>query len=148
MNISEHFTLEEFWHSEVAARLDIPNVPAAAEIENLKRVAATMESVRVLLNRNAILVHSGYRAPAVNKAVGGVPTSAHCRGLACDFVCPGYGANYGVAIAISKSQIQFDQLILEYGWVHLGLADAGKTPRLQCMTKRSAKAPYEPGIQI
>ena len=48
-----------------------------------------MEKIRSLLDNQPIVVHSGYRAPAVNRAVGGVATSAHCLGLACDFVCPG-----------------------------------------------------------
>ena len=33
---------------------------------------------------SAIIVNSGYRSPAVNKAVGGVPTSQHVRGEAAD----------------------------------------------------------------
>jgi hypothetical protein len=148
MQLTEHFSLEELTHSEVAPRRGLPNVPGPVEVENLKRIAATMELVRTLLKSNAIVVHSGYRAPDVNRAIGGVYNSAHCKGLACDFVCPGFGANLDVATEIQQSQIPFDQLILEYGWVHLGLADADQKPRLQCLTKRSASAPYEHGINV
>lgn len=148
MNLSDHFTLEELTWSGVAARHDLPNVPGAEATENLKRVAQTMEKVRALLGYHPIVIHSGYRGPEVNQLVGGVPTSAHCKGLACDFVCPGYGAPSGVALAIQRSDIAFDQLILEYGWVHLGLAAEGEKLRQECLTKRSATTPYEAGIQV
>ena len=147
MKLSDHFTLEEFTYSEVAARLDLVNVPGPAELTNLRLTAALMEQVRTLLG-HPVVVHSGYRAPRVNQAVGGVPTSKHCQGLACDFVCPEFGSIAQVAIAIEKSEIKYDQLILEYGWVHLGLADAATAWRRQSLTKRSARAPYESGIKV
>ena len=148
MNLSDHFTLEEMTFSNTAARHDIANVPNAEAVENLKRLAAAMERVRVLLMYFPIVIHSGYRGPEVNQLVGGAPTSKHCLGLACDFVCPGYGPPAGVALAIKRSGIPFDQLILEYGWVHLGLAPLDQAPREECLTKRSAAAPYEVGIQV
>ena len=82
----------------------------------------------------------------MNLAVGGVPTSAHCRGLACDFVCPAFGTPEEVALAILNSGIAYDQLILEYGWVHVGLADEGLASRREAFTKRAAGAPWESGI--
>jgi zinc D-Ala-D-Ala carboxypeptidase len=146
MNLSEHFTLEELCFSEAAARLGLDNTPTAAVVANLRLVAAVMEKIRSLGNR-PIIVHSGYRAPEVNKAVGGVATSAHCRGLACDFVCPAFGTPGEVAKAILKSDIEYDQLILEYGWVHVGLADEGRLCRRENLTKTSAGAAYELGIR-
>lgn len=148
MQLSDHFTLEDLTYSSMAARHDLANIPGEEATENLKRVAATLEKVRVLLMYNPIVIHSGYRSPEVNRLDGGVPTSAHCLGLACDFVCPGYGAPSGVALAIKRSDIAYDQLILEYGWVHLGLAELEKAPRYECLTKRSPSAPYEQGIQV
>ena len=76
MNISEHFTLEEFTHSEAAARLGLDNTPGPIVTAYLKKTAVLMEQVRALLGK-PIIVHSGYRSPQVNKAVGGVATSAH-----------------------------------------------------------------------
>jgi zinc D-Ala-D-Ala carboxypeptidase len=146
MTISEHFTLEEFCFSETAARLGLDNTPTSIVTTNLFLVAAVMERIRTLLGDKPIVVHSSYRAPKVNKAVGGVETSAHCRGLACDFVCPAYGTPVEVTSAILKSNIDYDQLILEYGWVHIGLAQAGVPLRREAMTRRSNLAPYEPGI--
>ncbi|MGA2980669.1 MAG: D-Ala-D-Ala carboxypeptidase family metallohydrolase [Terriglobales bacterium] len=147
MKISEHFTLEEFSFSEAAARLELDNTPSPIIITNVGLVAAVMENIRTLLGDRPIAVHSGYRSPQVNKAVGGVATSAHCLGLACDFVCPEFGSPYEVALAILKSDIEYDQLILEYGWVHVGLVQKGVLSRRESLTKRSPRAAYESGIR-
>jgi zinc D-Ala-D-Ala carboxypeptidase len=154
MQISEHFTLEEMTFSEAAARLGIDNTPTPEALENLVRTAATMEAVRAVLGGKPINVHSGYRSPQVNRSVGGVDSSAHCQGLACDFVCPAFGRPAEVARAIlssnmesaMESAIEYDQLILEYGWVHVGLAQAGRLARREALTKRSPTSPYELGI--
>lgn len=147
MHISEHFTLEEFSFSETAARLGIDNTPSPMAIANLRRVAAVMERIRTQLANQPIVVHSAYRSAEVNRAVGGQMTSAHCRGLACDFVSPAFGTSADVALAILKSDIEYDQLILEYGWVHLGLADQGSEARREALTRRSPRAAYETGIR-
>lgn len=147
MNITEHFSLEELCFSEVASRLGLDNIPTALVVANLKLVAVAMEKVRALLGNEPILVHSGYRSPLVNKAVGGVETSTHCMGLACDFVCPTFGSPSIVASAIAKSDIEYDQLILEYGWVHMGIVAEGRVARHEALTKRSSFDPYESGIR-
>ncbi len=147
MKISEHFTLEELSFSEAAARLGLDNTPIPIVITHLGLVATVMERIRTLLGDRPIIVHSGYRSAAVNHAVGGVTTSAHCRGLACDFVCSAFGTPAEVALAILKSDIEYDQLILEYGWVHVGLAQDGLLSRREALTKRSPGAAYESGIR-
>jgi zinc D-Ala-D-Ala carboxypeptidase len=147
MNISQHFTLEELCSSKVAARLGLNNIPTPAIIANLGRVAAVMEKIRALLDGKPIAVNSGYRSVELNRAVGGTATSAHCHGLACDFICPAFGTPAEVALVILKSKLEYDQLILEYGWVHVGLAEPGMLPRYEALTKRSSEEPYERGIR-
>jgi len=146
MELTSHFSLEEMTVSDVAARLGLDNTPGSTATANLKLVAEVMEDIRTLLDDRPIVVHSGYRSSEVNQAVGGVGTSAHCRGLACDFVCPVFGTPLEVALAVLKSGIEYDQLILEYGWVHISLAQDALLSRREALTKRSALAPYEPGI--
>ncbi len=146
MKLSPHFTLEEMCFSEAALRLGLKNTPSASVLLNLYRLASCMEMVRTLLGTRLIAVHSAYRSLAANEAVGGVPTSAHCLGLACDFACPEFGSPDAVAMAILNSEIEYDQLIREYGWVHLALAQEGREPRRQALTKRSADSEYENGI--
>jgi hypothetical protein len=111
--------------SQTAARKGIDNTATPEIVANLKRVAATLEEVRALLGA-PILVSSGYRSPALNKAIGGSPTSAHMHGLAADFTAPGFGTVLQVARKISASTIAYDQLIYEFGtWVHIGLSSDG-----------------------
>ena len=143
MNLSKHFTLEEMTVSQTASRKGINNTPRETALKNLRNTAKDMELVRTLLNDNAIFVSSGYRSPKLNATVGGSKTSAHLKGFAVDFRCPGYGNNYKVACAIRDSDIEYDQLILEYGWIHISF-----DPRMrgQDLTKRSAKSPWEIGI--
>lgn len=144
--LSQYFTVEELCFSEAGARLGLDNTPDLSATRNLFLLAAVMERVRLLLGGKPIVVHSGYRSAGVNAALGGVESSAHRFGLACDFVCPDFGSPLEVALAILKSEIDYDQLILEYGWVHVGLAKNGMVSRREALTKQSKSAPYFPGI--
>jgi hypothetical protein len=131
-SLSEHFSLEELILSQTAARQSIDNMPSAAIIQTLRKLAAALEDVRSLLGGVPMLVSSGYRCPELNEAVGGAKNSAHMDGLAADFTAPAFGAVIQVARKIAASHIAYDQLIHEYAaWVHLGLAKDGVEPRRQ-----------------
>lgn len=131
MNISEHFTLEEMTISETAIRRGIANTPGVVELNNLKRTASIMEEVRSLLG-SPIRISSGYRCLALNRAIGSGDNSAHVKGLAIDFTCPGFGTPKEICKKIASSSIKFDQLIYEGTWVHIGLRIG--EPRRQVMT--------------
>jgi zinc D-Ala-D-Ala carboxypeptidase len=135
--LTPHFSLEEMTDSQTAARKGIPNVPPVGSPEraNLQRTAETMEEVRKLLGDKPILISSGYRSPAVNKAVGGSSSSAHMHGLACDFSCPGFGSPLAICKALEPHMktLAIDQLIHEFNtWVHLGLRST--PPRHMALT--------------
>jgi len=136
MNLSEHFTMAEYTTSETAARIGIDNTPKEILIiNNLKRMAAVMEEIRVILGKNKIVVSSGYRCAELNAAIGSRHTSAHVQGLATDFICPGYGVPYDVCKALEPhiEKLGIDQLIYEFRrWVHIGLRMDG--PRHQVIT--------------
>lgn len=137
LRLSPHFTLGEMTVSAMAARRGISNVPSPAMVEQLKVTAAHMERVRDLLNGHGIVVLSGYRSPAVNKAVGGSGTSAHMTGWAVDFICPGFGSPQQVAAHLAKHLTGFDQIIEEFGeWIHVGF---GPGKRGQCLTARKVR---------
>jgi zinc D-Ala-D-Ala carboxypeptidase len=146
VNLSTHFTLAEMTTSQWAARAGVENNPGPVELENLKRLAATMELVRYALGC-PVIVTSGYRSPEVNRNVGGASTSMHVQGLAADFIAPGFGTPYQVCQKLmSVEAVRFDQLIHEFGrWCHLGLAVTGKEPRLQALSIFTAGR-YLPGI--
>lgn len=131
MNLSEHFTLEELVFSSTAARLGINNSANGDIITALTIAAIGMEQVRSLLGNNPIHVDSGYRCPALNKAVGGASNSAHMQGYAVDFFCAEFGTPIDIITAIMASAIAFDQLIQEGTWVHISFAP---TMRHQVLT--------------
>jgi hypothetical protein len=136
--LTEHFTLEEFTRSDRARVLGIVNTPTPAIVANLRRLAKFAELVRSELGGAAMMISSGYRCPALNRAVGGAANSAHLDGLAIDFTAPAFGTPMAVCQALNKSSLQFDQLIYERSgsaiWVHLGIATEGKAPRRQVLT--------------
>lgn len=131
MNLTPHFTLEEMTFSQTAARIGIDNTPPADVVENLKRTAAGLENVRIVLNANAIKVSSGYRCLALNAAVGSKPTSQHVTGQAADFTCAAFGSPEQIIRTILASGLSFDQIIHEFeSWVHISFADANRKQAL------------------
>jgi len=129
MQLTEHFDLEELTHSDVAERLGIDNTPSLETVARLTTLAMGLEKVRAFLG-GPILVSSGYRCPALNKAVGGARNSAHLDGYAADFVCPSFGSAFAVARALARSDIVFDQLIAEGSWVHISFDPQARGQRL------------------
>ena len=134
MNLSLHFSLAELVASQVATRKGIDNTPAPAIVANLTRLAALLEQVRALVGA-PIAISSGYRSPALNRAVGGAANSAHVLGLAAD-IGTAKLAPKALALLIRQSDIAFDPLIYEGTWVHIALS-AG-TPRRQVLTAKFA----------
>ena len=122
MNLSSNFSLEELCRSDTALRKGLDNTPDAETIANLTELANGLEKVRELLG-HPMHISSGYRSLKVNSAIGSKPTSAHVKGFAADFTCPGFGSVSDVCHAIMDSTIDYDQVISEYGaWVHISFA--------------------------
>lgn len=143
MQLTPHFTLAELTFSATAARLAIDNQPNDVILERLGLLATKLEQVRAVLG-HPLRISSGYRSVALNARVpGSSNTSAHTLGYAADFTCLGFGTPYQVCEAIQRSELQFDQLIHEYGaWAHLSIDPRG---RRQVLSKFNGK-PYEAGL--
>lgn len=141
MKLSPNFHLDEFTTSQTAVRKGIDNTPSKSVLERLKMTAANLEKVRAALGK-PMLISSGYRSKALNKAVGGSPSSAHIEGYAADFISPGFGAPIDICRALVKAGIEFDQLIEEGTWVHISF-----DPRMrgQVLTMRNGK--YAAGLR-
>lgn len=138
MQLTPHFSLEEFTLSSTALALGIGNEPTAAHLENLRVLANRMEDVRALFGV-VIEITSGYRNPQVNAAVGGVPNSAHALGLAADFHVHGLH-DLEAAKRIRDSGLKFDQLIYEKNrCVHLSV-----DPRMRRQVLRQPGGPGSP----
>lgn len=124
--LSQNFSLQELTISQTAARKGIDNTPSQSIIETLIMTCDRMEKVRQICGNRAIFVSSGYRSPAVNKAIGGAKTSHHMTGHAVDFSVSGLTIAGTFALlkkAHDNGQLKYDQLINEYGrWIHISFA--------------------------
>jgi len=75
-DLSAHFSKSEF-----ACR-------CCGQLKIEDGLIAGLEQLRTLAGRE-IVVHDGYRCPAHNQKVGGVPHSEHTLGMAADIAIPG-----------------------------------------------------------
>ena len=84
MKLTKHFSLEEFSHSSTAKARGIDNTVPEKLIPALRNLCErVLEPLREQV-REPVIISSGYRCPALNKAVGGSDTSQHMKGEACD----------------------------------------------------------------
>ena len=129
MQLSEHFSLAELTHSQVALRTGIDNEPNAEQIANLQRVCEELlEPARKILGV-ALKIDSGFRAPLVNAATGGSINSAHMEGRAADVIPLGMPV-LDAFRALRSTELAYDQMIFECAtWIHLGLPALGVAPR-------------------
>lgn len=152
--LSQHFSRKEFEHSDTATRLRLGNVMGAVELAAARALCVQiLEPIRAHY-RLPVTLNSGYRSPAVNKAVGSGPGSQHVRGEAADIEIAGV-SNADLALWIKASTLDFDQLILEAyrpglagsGWVHVSRSSRGRQRRMcLTMTLGSHGAVYSNGI--
>ena len=140
--LSEHFTLGEL----TKTRVNIENVPNEAQVENLKRLCRWLEQLRRRWNNlygegnDPIIINSGYRSEAVNKAVGGVKGSNHLTGCAADIRVAGIEQLVRYATILldisDESQEDFDELLLERSprgsyWLHFAVRPTGNRRRIR-----------------
>ena len=136
--LSEHFSLEEM--CKTSARTGDGNIPSRQQIENLKRVCQWLEELRRRRGGNeGIVINSGFRSEAVNKAVGGAPTSNHLTGCAADIRVSGMeqALRYAVILLdISDERGEdFDELLIERNargaiWLHFAVKENGNRRKL------------------
>ena len=137
MQLSKHFTLEEFEKSQTATRKGIKNKAGSGEIKNLGDLCyEVLEPVRAKFDK-PVTITSGYRSPELSEAIGSKATSQHCKGEAVDMEVIGV-SNLQVALWI-ENNLDFDQLILEFwtgeansGWIHVSYKDGSN--RKQVLT--------------
>lgn len=123
----KHFTIAEFVRSETADKRGIDNkLPK----ELLPNVQALVDNVLDPLREawgKPITVTSGYRCPALNKAVNGSATSDHMKGCAADIAAGSQKENRRLFYLIQELGLDFDQLIDEknFSWVHVSYRNNG-----------------------
>ena len=126
MHLSEHFTLGEVTKSR---HTEVYNIPSHVAIENLKRVCAWLEELRVRA-KTPIVINSGYRSPQLNKKVGGSPTSNHLTGCAVDIRVAGIEQAMRYAVILmdyaDETKQDYDEIIIEKNcrgaiWLHFAV---------------------------
>lgn len=144
--LSEHFTLGEM--CKTSAKTADGNIPSHVHIENLKRLCGWLEMLRDEWNRrygslipnpspkgegnsdDPIIINSGYRSEAVNKAVGGAKGSNHLTGCAADIRVADIEQALRYAVILldisDDSREDFDELLLERSprgtyWLHFAV---------------------------
>ena len=122
---TKNFSYDELIASATAKRLGLDNTPNEQEKEKLRELAEdVLQPIRDAW-RSPIVVNSGYRAEAVNKAVGGAKNSQHRLGEAADISIGGKERNKKlfnfINKLIQKGTIKVGQLIDEYNysWIHV-----------------------------
>ena len=137
MQLSKHFTLEEFEKSQTATRKGIKNKAGSGEIKNLGDLCYNvLEPCRAKFDK-PIRISSGYRSEELCVAIGSKKTSQHALGMAVDMEIPSE-SNLKVALWL-QNNVDFDQLILEYytgeansGWIHVSYQEGNN--RKQVLT--------------
>ena len=139
----KNFKYQEFFKSNTAEKLGINNIAEftklptqqyASYLNNGVNLTYYLQKIRDLMNDSksfrkiidsneiSILITSGYRCPALNKAVGGRPTSQHTRFEAVDIRINGiteFNKLKEIAVWIKSKDLPIDQLLVEATWLHL-----------------------------
>lgn len=153
--LTQHFNWGEVTTSDTAKRLGLKNTPTPQAIQNLKALFTNViEPLRVAYGR-PLQINSGYRSPEVNKAVGGVASSQHTTGQACDIepVEPGYEKDFALFVISKINELPIDQAIIEFAdkqgrpkWMHISHT---ATPRRNILLaeKQNGRTVYIPATR-
>lgn len=127
MQVTDNFTLEELINSETARAKKINNQPNLEQQKKLIRlITDLLQPIRDKWGK-PIYINSGFRCPALNKAVGGAATSQHLTGDAADITsADNRGLWKVITEMIEKGEITVGQLIDEKNlkWIHISNPDA------------------------
>jgi len=119
--LSTNFTLTELTRTSSG----IPNTINIIERRNLQSLVDNILQPARDRFGGPIMVNSGFRNEAVNRAVGGATTSQHRLGQAADI----RGSDNARIFNIIRDNLPFDQLIWELGndqqpqWIHVSFSD-------------------------
>ena len=151
--MAKWFTYNELTKSDTANKLKIDNEPKEeATKDNIIELMHFLDGVREGWTKEcedkdygdaAIVVNSGYRSEALNKALNGSKTSEHLLGTAAD-IEPKNGRNkeFFEWMKTYVADKQFSQLINEYPdkrnspkWIHISIRGRFEHPyRCQILT--------------
>lgn len=127
MKLSENISLEEMTNSSHTNLVAKNREEAQDYLDNLKTLCVEiLQPIRDFYGK-PMNVHSGFRGKSLNKSVGGVISSQHCYGEACDFTIEDVLVETVFQDVINKNidNLNYDmisQVIQEKGqWIHIAL---------------------------
>jgi len=149
--IGQHLTIEQCCKSETAIRKGIDNTPSPDIVSVMNQTAIHIYDPLKEQFGN-IAFSSFYRSVKLNKAIGGSPTSSHCKGEAIDFDMDGIkgGITNSMLFYYVLNNLEFDQLIWEFGtdenpaWVHVGYRKGNNRKQVLKAVKENGKTVYKP----
>lgn len=105
----KYFSISELTYSTKAKELHIDNTPFSLTIiDNLTNLIENLlDPIREAWGKS-LHVNSGYRCPALNKAVGGKSTSQHLKGEAADITTGSKADNKKLFEMIKESGLVYD----------------------------------------
>jgi len=153
MKLSEHLDLAEVIRSESAKRLGINNMPNEQQLANLKVLAEKIfEPIRANF-RVPIIISSGFRHPALNRAIGGATNSQHSTGEAIDIDMDGSpnAVSNKQIFDFIRQKLDYDQVIWEFGtkdnpdWVHVSYSKRNRKQALKAIKNKGVTQylPYD-----
>ena len=117
----KYFTIAEMSASATAVSRGIDNIPGPDTVSRLTRlVERVLDPLREAYGK-PITVNSGYRCPALNRAVGGAAASQHLTGEAADITAGSRQENSRLYKLLAQLGLPVDQAINERGfsWIHV-----------------------------
>lgn len=134
--MNNYFTIEELTRSKVAKANGIDNsiVSLLFKSNAEKLISDILNPLREAYGK-PIIVNSGYRCQALNKKVGGSPTSDHLRAAAADITGGSPSENKKLFELAKSLNLPFKQLIDEkhYAWVHISHDQHANKPKRQIL---------------
>lgn len=122
--MGKYFSLDELCHSDTAKARGIDNTPSEEVKKNLEAlIENVLDPLREAYGK-PIYVNSGYRCPALNKAVGGASNSEHLAmngSAAADLDTHSYYENKKLFELAQRLKLPYRQLIDEanMSWIHI-----------------------------
>lgn len=162
----KYFTIDEFLRSDTATKLGIDNSPTEIQRNHIEEFTNNLLDPlredwagycrRYHLGTPAIRITSGLRSQALNEAMGGSKTSAHCYGYAADLVPYNGRLDHFKKFCLEwLMDKDFDQMISENedendvpGWIHIGYKHGSGVQREQFLYMKNGKYYYLPELIV
>lgn len=126
-NLSDHFSFLEMTRTDNRKFLDKNREPSEELLKSgISLCNDILEPIRIHFGK-ALIIHSGYRCPELNKAIGGSKFSQHMKFEAADFHVSGVTLEEVFNWIWKESNLKWGQLILEGWsvgnptWIHISL---------------------------